>query len=286
MDSCTDPTRDVFLKRFARFLVCFISLCVIGCGAQRPIPAAGLQLWLKADEGVRSHDSTVSRWEDQSGNGNDAIQQTAYRQPHLRRNALNGKPVLHFDGFDDRLGLTGSNPMHQISLFIVVKLDHFDRGLPLEVIVFGDADASGHKWGVTMGSRFTRYSPDSLIVFTGTPGYVFASGPGCNAFGVWHVLSVITDSDIWRTAVRANGVDARVTHTPANLSVSVPLGNPAGAGLGGIAGVDWSDGRTATACDIAEVIVYDSVLPDSINRSVESYLAMKYRIPADSGAQK
>lgn len=263
-----------------------LALLFCQCGVQPPIPSSGLQLWLKSDAGVTLNGSHVSRWADQSGNGNDAVQQTVYRQPLLRGNALNGKPVLHFDGFDDRLGLTGSNPMHQISLFIVLKLDQVDPGMPLEVIVFGDADASGHKWGVTMRSRFTRYSPDSVIVFTGTQGYVVASGPRCSAFGVWHVLSVITDRDIWRTAVRANGVDAHVTHTPANLSVSVPLGHPDGMGLGGIAGADWHDGRTATACDVAEVIVYDSVLPDSIRRSVESYLEMKYRIPADSGAFK
>ena len=38
-------------------------------------------------------------------------------------NGLNNKPVLHFDGVNDRLGLTGSSTMSQISLFIVFKID-------------------------------------------------------------------------------------------------------------------------------------------------------------------
>ena len=38
------------------------------------IPTTGLQLWLRADAGVDTLNGTVSRWHDQSGNGNDAFQ--------------------------------------------------------------------------------------------------------------------------------------------------------------------------------------------------------------------
>ena len=43
-------------------------------GTSCVIPTTGLQLWLRADAGVDTLNGTVSRWHDQSGNGNDAIQ--------------------------------------------------------------------------------------------------------------------------------------------------------------------------------------------------------------------
>jgi hypothetical protein len=51
---------------------------------------AGLQLWLKADEGF-----SPGGWADQSGNGNDA---TAFGSPQLIDDGLNGLPVMRYSG--------------------------------------------------------------------------------------------------------------------------------------------------------------------------------------------
>ncbi|NDB66218.1 MAG: DUF5011 domain-containing protein, partial [Euryarchaeota archaeon] len=51
---------------------------------------SGLQLWLKADEGF-----SPGGWTDQSGNGRDA---TANGEPVLVDDALNGLPVMRYDG--------------------------------------------------------------------------------------------------------------------------------------------------------------------------------------------
>jgi hypothetical protein len=55
------------------------------------LPTSDLLLWLKSDTGVDTLNGTVSRWHDQSGNGNDAIQTDSSRQPLLVSNILNGK---------------------------------------------------------------------------------------------------------------------------------------------------------------------------------------------------
>ena len=68
-------------------------------------PAAlgpALALWLDADDAstITLNGSTVSQWNDKSGNSRNVSQATAANQPTLTASGLNGKPVLTFDGAD------------------------------------------------------------------------------------------------------------------------------------------------------------------------------------------
>lgn len=56
----------------------------------------GLQLWLRADAGIRAQGTTINTWQDQSGNNFDAA--TAFGAPLLVEGALNGCPGVFFDG--------------------------------------------------------------------------------------------------------------------------------------------------------------------------------------------
>jgi hypothetical protein len=68
----------------------------------------GLQLWLDSTTGlydqtsggsiVTGENSTVARWEDQSGNGRHCLQSAGSNQPILKTNVKNGKNALRFDG--------------------------------------------------------------------------------------------------------------------------------------------------------------------------------------------
>jgi hypothetical protein len=261
-----------------------VAMLVNGCTSPPPIPTSGLQLWLKADAGVTLTGSTVSKWVDQSGNGNNAIELDGDRQPLLVRDGLNGKPTMRFDGFDDKLGLTGSKRMSQISLFIVFKID--SGATNYVPIAFGDMDADGRVWGFLIpGAK--GYSPDTINIFAGVRRIAMAVAPRCAAFGLWNNINAVTNGVMSSTTLRVNGVDAQMIHDQTNMIISVPIGNPTGTGIGGIAGNDavrppW--GRMASKCDIAEVILYDIVLPDSLRRSVEEYLATKYGLPPMAGA--
>ena len=261
-----------------------LAFCQIQCSGPAPIPTAGLQLWLKADAGVTLNGSKVSRWSDQSGNNNDAIEQDGDRQPLLVRDCLNGKPTIRFDGVNDRLGLTGSKLMTQISLFIVFKMD--SGALDYVPVAFGDMDADGRVWGLY---RDNGYSSDTIYIFAGFNRGARAIARHCAAFGLWHSISVVTNGVTWSTTLRVNGRDAKMTYDPINLSISVPLGNPTGTGTGGIAGGDALRppfGRIASKCDVAEVILYDTVLSDLERRSVEQYLAARYALPPMVGADR
>jgi hypothetical protein len=259
------------------------------CDRQAPIPTDGLQLWLKADAGATLNGSTVSSWADQSGNGNDAIQLDAPRQPLLVRDGLHGLPVLRFDGTDDRLVLKGRSVMSQLSLFIVLKIDSGATGPnPNFPITLGDAEATGRVFFLGMQTEVSRDSSDLIFVGAALGIGVRATAPGCAAFGRWNTISVTANQTIWSATLRANGVNASIAPYGKNMFLSVPLGSPTATGLGGLGGGDGIPiypGRAVAKCDIAEVIVYNTVLSDSLSQSVEQYLGAKYNGPPVMGVR-
>jgi hypothetical protein len=66
--------------------------------------------WYDADDSgtITESGGLVSQWNDKSGNENNAIQASVGLQPQYQTDALNGKPVVLFDGSDDVLPITGS----------------------------------------------------------------------------------------------------------------------------------------------------------------------------------
>jgi hypothetical protein len=73
-----------------------------------PLSISGLRLWLKADAITGLSDGqALASWTDLSGQNNHATQGTGSRQPLYKTNALNGLPVVRFDGVDDFLGGAG-----------------------------------------------------------------------------------------------------------------------------------------------------------------------------------
>ena len=69
-------------------------------------------LWLDASDSstITLNGSTVSQWSDKSGNGRHYTQPTAASQPGYSTGALNGRPILTFDGVDDFLDGGGILP--------------------------------------------------------------------------------------------------------------------------------------------------------------------------------
>jgi hypothetical protein len=63
-----------------------------------PRSVAGLRLWLRADAGAPT--GYGDRWEDQSANHNDAGQSYGVAVPRIVTEAVNGLPVMRFDGSD------------------------------------------------------------------------------------------------------------------------------------------------------------------------------------------
>jgi photosystem II stability/assembly factor-like uncharacterized protein len=237
------------------------------------IPTAHLQLWLKADAGVTLNGTAVSDWADQSGQRHHAFQLNPSRQPTLINNSLNGKPAIHFDGINDKLGLTGSTRMSQMSLFMVFR--HNSGGDVLTLGAAGDLTL-GHQFFVVV--RGLADSSDRIgLGFDASHG-IRAMGENIAARDEWRNISVITDQTIFSTTLRWNGRDATMAQVGSDWPNAFPLGDStaSGGGIGGADGVPL--GILAALCDVAEVIVYDTVLSDAQRRLVEDYLRYKYDI--------
>ena len=82
-----------------------------------------LQWWLRGDKGVTAT-TTISSWADQSGVGLNATQATVASQPAFTFNAINGQPVVSFDGTTKNLQtptLPTTFATNSTSLFIVAN---------------------------------------------------------------------------------------------------------------------------------------------------------------------
>jgi hypothetical protein len=73
-----------------------------------PAQLSGLALWLDAADAstITLNGSTVSQWNDKSGNNRNASQTIAANQPTRTLNGLGGRTVLTFDGVNDFLNAT------------------------------------------------------------------------------------------------------------------------------------------------------------------------------------
>jgi Secretion system C-terminal sorting domain len=246
------------------------------------IPTNHMRLWLKGDAGVVLDGSRVTKWMDQSGEGNDAVESDTSRQPIIVNNALNGYPVMRFDGVNDRLGFTGSERMTHISLFMVFNNESGGSGPnpPGFVLTFGPGGTYVANEHFAIKMRGMDNGDNDIIVGTEDHGdYTKATGQGIAVYNEWRNINITRDSTVWNTTLRWNGINAPISTAGSNLPISVPLGDSAASG-GGIGSTDnFPDlGTVLAKCDIAEIVVYDIVLSDTDRLSVEKYLSDKYHV--------
>lgn len=91
-------------------------------------PSDGMMLWLRADKGVTSSNSLVSKWADQSATHLDAVQGTSRMQPLLLPDGINGHPAIVFDGVDDFLQITKAFDVEtgEVTVFAVTLMPNTD----------------------------------------------------------------------------------------------------------------------------------------------------------------
>jgi hypothetical protein len=242
------------------------------------IPTDHLELWLRSDAGVVLNGSTVSKWEDQSGNGNDAIQTNANRQPVLVPNELNGKPVLSFDGVDDRLGFTGSGLISQMTMFFVYKLKL--TPLPIFILTFGPANNSQQRFALNMRGRPNNENDNDMIIGRAdNTNLVIASIPDVVKYDEWRNITLTRDQTVHSINVWWNDQMATIIPEGSNVSSSFSLGDPT-ASWGGLGSTDnyIPFGTVRAQCEIAELIVYDTLLSNEDRLAIEEYLNQKYNL--------
>src|ERR1035437_9246305 len=267
------------MKSFTFFLVLLLAELLYNTSMAQTLPPSDILLWLRADAGVDTLNGTVSRWHDQSDNGNDVIQTNASRQPLLVANILNGQPVIRFDGLDDRLEFTSSTPMSKFTIFMVVKNDPGGGLNPDHVMAFGPLGGGWDQWYFILFMGVDNVT--DRIEMGGPDGGIRAVAPNISAYGEWRNISVVTNQTIYSTTLRWNGSNATmIPVVGTNMSINAPMGTG-----GGIAGTDGdpSGNKLTAKCDFAEILIYNRAVTDSERTAVENHLSVKYNIVTGIG---
>lgn len=230
-----------------------------------PDAIAGLQLWLDASDSdtITLNGSTVSQWNDKSGNDYHVSQGTASNQPTYVTAVLNSKNIVRFDGVNDIIFNSSAQPVAGSSsrtIFYVFSnnsaingnLNNLDYGLYLGPANsgLGAVIAISQELGIRVNSGYRIFNQSNE---DGSHAIISAVQDGTN----------ISNYSMWK-----NGSALSATST---LSRELNIG--AGIYIGAHANnTNWHNG------DIAEIIVYNSALSTSDRQSVESYLSTKWGI--------
>jgi gliding motility-associated-like protein len=223
-------------------------------------------LWLRADKGVLNSGGTealpgqsVQTWNDQSGNDNHVIQMTAGNQPLMVGNAINGRPMLTFNGTSHNMtgemgSLSAPITMITVNRFTAAATDAY-------VMTIGDLNAN-----------------QTVSVSRETDNNYYAFTQGAKYYG-----PTLTDNTPHIIHARHNIASA---FHEVFLNETAFAAAPYGAGvitdgsliLGASRNID-----TFLGGDIMEAIVYNNILNSAQKIIVENCLAAKYGlvIPTD-----
>jgi PKD repeat protein len=219
----------------------------------KPNDITGLQAWFKADSANSVHlsGSNVAQWNDCSGQGNDLIQAAGANQPLYIAGALNGLPVIEFNGTSDYMKTAPFTLNQPEDIFIVYK--------PI-------------LWGMNK-TIFDGYTTEAMSLegFPSSPsvslyaGTSYAASNSNATVGRFHIVECF-----YGGANSYLKVD-NSTQTIGNPGIS----NAGGFELGGMASY-------ITYCsniDVAEVIIYNRNLTNIEKLIVETYVSKKYAEP-------
>ena len=233
-----------------------------------PLPsAARLKLWLRADAGVATNlTGAVTKWTDQSGKFNDAVQTNDSSAPLWIANAVNGKPALRFDGDNDYLSISNSP-----SIAIIGDLSSFF------VVQFDDFATYRAVWAKTEGNlpRSTDYY---ILPDTGIPRLIRG---GTGGLGSVDGATALPSAQHLIAGFEMEGSTARLYFNGQEDSNGQITAMPTDAGTPLLIGTR-GDLFTKMKGDIAEIIIYDIALSGADRNAVLTYLASKYAI--DIGA--
>lgn len=224
-------------------------------------------LWLDAEDAstITLNGSTVSQWNDKSGNSKHVAQTTATNQPTYTSSAINGKPAMVFDGAGDCLVGTSNFGIFGNPLFAVAGV--FSVQLPSQQVFLS--------WGSTgQGGGFHYMGAGSgNDVWTGFAGGTQIGTASLTSPATPHV-SVIsrraTDTANW--LVSQNGNNLAVTQ--GNATAVLLSDGPLNIGR-------WVAGSNFAAMTAGEIVLLSGLLSAPDRQRLEGYLAWKWGLEAN-----
>lgn len=246
------------------YLFLFVCFAVINTFFAQ-IPTQNLKLWLRADSGVVHNNGAVEIWQDVSGNGNHAVQNTQSKKPIINNNTLNNKPSIKFDGIDDNLTLDISLTSNKLSSFILIK--NYSNIQNAAGFVLFDTTVI-HDWStqnsiilfLINSNNFSAYRNSSEVLYSSL-NYDFA------------LYKLIANGNILSAQKNQNSISQ--INSSGNFNINK-----------GVIGSRFSSGNYNLFIDaeVLEIIVFDTVLSSNEKNDIENYLMNKYAPPINLGA--
>ncbi|MBE9468632.1 MAG: PKD domain-containing protein [Bacteroidetes bacterium] len=226
----------------------FIAIFLVSvCSAQ--LPTEHLSLWLSADS-VEIISGKVAKWHDQSGTNYSPIQTIAENSPIKIDDILAGKPIIHFNGNNWLKYQYPTAIIQPISVFVIWR-----------ITTAGNQACYGNY--ETSIFDFQSYNSKLQIYANSILGYS-KSAP----------FDFILNSNIY------NGIASKIFEN----GLLKATGNSGSGSMNGITIGAVYNNTWQLNGDIAEVIMYDTVLSDINRKVVENYLMDKYSPTLDLGA--
>jgi hypothetical protein len=251
-------------------------------------PAAGLVLWLSADERVLGEQdqavrdgSLVAAWRDRSGQSHDVTQPVPAQRPLYVARAIADLPALRFDGLDDWLNNSTANLV--------------ESGRPRTVLAVGRARPGGLASPGGRGGAiitFRRSTSGGGTVFAAQhislAGVYYVYSDGVNGAGNSTLpadrFAALAEPFVTSFVSRGAGEKLLVAVNGRDLPVQQPgaIGPDAGAaGFTVGSREDIPPGDQCWSGDLAEILVYDRELSADELQAAGSYLATKYALKTD-----
>jgi hypothetical protein len=258
----------IFMKNFV-FLFYFVGISAFAQSGAGSIGTnngtSNLRLWVKADAGTNLSGNQLTNWTDLSGSSNTATAVASNNRPTRIPEALNGYPVMRFDGTNDYLeaGTTTSLNMTQWSFLVVGKINNNKN----YNYWFGKGN------DVTENYEFLSYADPFMHVpinFTdGTRGWLNTpTTSSVNNYAIWQYDYSTAGRNIYLngTSVASDAV----SKTPQTNNLVMWIGNERS-----------TTGRFLDG-DIAELIMFNTRQNDIQRTILQNYLSSKYNIPLTS----
>jgi hypothetical protein len=226
-------------------------------------------LWFDAADAstITLNGSTVSQWNDKSGNARNISQVTTANQPTY--SSVNS--TITFDGSNDILSnaSVGATDLASVTLIAVIKMN---SGGGTEDVVMG----IGQTGNLGRIRTFYRGPNQTTVGFAGWGADVGTSTHSWDIGGDYHIFSG------WNTALGTtntvrlsrDGVTPTVHSTGGSLVASIN-----GFGVGSLQG--GSVANYYSAISVKEIIVLYSAVTDTNRQLIEGYLAWKWGLQAN-----
>ena len=238
-----------------------------------PARLSNLSLWLDAADAstITLNGSTVSQWNDKSGNGRNISQAVASQQPTWNATGLNSKPTLVFDGSDDILlnQNAGSVGVTNITLVAVMRyVSAAGQDLPMGVGRTSEFKA--------MRSLF-RTSGGTTQGFATWASDVPVSSLSTDTGGTHHIFEAVMENSssvyLYRDGVIDTGAPRALSGLPA-LPVTLD-----GFSIGSLQGN--SVGNYYSNIEVSEALVLYTDVSNADRQKLEGYLAWKWGLEAN-----